>query len=73
MWTIYSRPHCSFCELAKIALLERSIEFKELGLTEEKDQQWFKEQGFKTVPQIFDADGNHVGGWEELRKKLKIS
>lgn len=68
MWTIYSRPHCSYCELAKILMTERGIKFREQGLLEEKDREWFKGQGYRTVPQIFDDADNHIGGYEELRK-----
>jgi glutaredoxin len=68
MWTIYSRPHCSYCELAKILMTERGIKFEERGLIEEQDREWFKGQGYKTVPQIFDDADNHIGGYEELRK-----
>jgi glutaredoxin 3 len=67
MYKIYSRPFCSFCELAKILMMERGIEFEEVGLSEDKDREWFKAQGYKTVPQIFDDEGNHIGGYEELR------
>ena len=68
MWKIYSRPHCSFCELAKIVMTERGIDYEDVGLTENKDREWFKSQGYKTVPQIFDSEGNHIGGYTELRK-----
>lgn len=47
--------------------MERGIEFEEVGLSEDKDREWFKAQGYKTVPQIFDDEGNHIGGYEELR------
>lgn len=67
MYKIYSQPSCSFCELAKILMMERGIEFEEVGLSEDKDREWFKAQGYKTVPQIFDDEGNHIGGYEELR------
>ena len=69
-WTIYTRPDCSFCELAKIIMTEQGIEFQENNLSEDKDRRWFKGQGFETVPQIFDAADNHVGGYEELKKLL---
>ncbi len=70
MWKIYSRPHCSYCELAKILMMSRGIKFEERGLLEEEDRQWFKSQGYKTVPQIFDDADNHIGGYDDLKKFL---
>ena len=71
MWKIYSKVgDCVYCELARGALTENNIEFMEIKLDTVEKRQSFKDDGFRTVPQIFDAEGNHIGGWEELRKKL---
>jgi glutaredoxin len=51
-------------------MMERGIKFEEQGLSEEEDRQWFKSQGYKTVPQIFDGSGAHIGGYDDLRKFL---
>ena len=70
MWKIYTYNNCSYCNLAKILMMEKDIKFKEIELITTEQKQSFKAEGFRTVPQIYDADGNHVGGYEELRKKL---
>jgi len=70
MYKIYSTLNCVYCELARSALNENNIEFMEIKLDTTEKKQSFKDEGFKTVPQIYDDEGNHIGGWNELRKKL---
>lgn len=39
------------------------------------DSKWlldlFKKSSIKTVPQIWDTEGNHIGGYTELKTLLK--
>lgn len=70
MYKIYSTLNCVYCELARSALNENNIEFMEIKLDTPEKKQSFKDEGFKTVPQIYDEKGMHIGGWNELRKKL---
>ena len=70
MYKVYSTLNCVYCELARAALNEKNIEFEDIKLDTDEKKQFFKEQGFRTVPQIYDDEDNHIGGWDELKKKL---
>jgi len=68
---VWSKDQCPFCVQAKSLLESRGIEYEERNVS----QDWTREQLFeavptaRTLPQIF-LDGEHVGGFTELRKKL---
>lgn len=71
-WSMYTQPRCSYCELAKIELTERNIPFFEIDITENAQAlAKLRLANLRTVPQIYDDEGNHIGGYTELRKKLK--
>ena len=70
MYKMYSTLNCVYCELARNALNNNNIEYMEIKLYTHEKKQSFKDEGFKTVPQIYDDEGNHIGGWNELQKKL---
>ena len=42
-----------------------------MNLITREQQQDFKALGFTTVPQVYDDEGNHIGGYNELAKKFK--
>ena len=72
MYKVYTRDGCSFCELSKIILLERGIDFEEVNRWEDSQgMQFMKDNNYKTVPQIFDSKGIHIGGYTDLREKFK--
>jgi len=68
---IWSKDQCPFCVQAKAVLESRGIEYEERNVSKD----WTREQLFeavptaRTLPQIF-LDGEYVGGFTELRKKL---
>ena len=68
---VWSKNQCPFCVQAKALLESRGIEYEERNVS----QDWTREQLFeavptaRTLPQIF-LDGEYVGGFTELRKKL---
>lgn len=68
---VWSKDQCPFCVQAKALLESRGIDYEERNVS----QDWTREQLFeavptaRTLPQIF-LDGEHVGGFTELRKKL---
>lgn len=68
---VWSKDQCPFCVQAKSLLESRGIEYEERNVS----QDWTREQLFeavptaRTLPQIF-LDGEYVGGFTELRKKL---
>ena len=77
MYTIYSKPNCSFCLQAK-QLLEMEklpFEYKQLGTHYSLDELMTLSPNARTFPQVFvvDENGNKelVGGYSELVEHLK--
>ncbi len=72
MITIYSKPNCTFCVQAEELCKAKGLKYTVLKL----DVDYTKEQlleacpvPVRSVPQIF-IDGEHVGGFTELKAKL---
>lgn len=72
---VYGKSNCKFCDEAK-SLLDRkglAFEYRDIS-TDNMAYAFVLDQGFKTVPQIFEVDGDyprHVGGFYDLRKELE--
>jgi|TARA_R110000868_G_scaffold348788_2_gene609963 glutaredoxin len=74
MYKVYGKAWCVYCDRAKTLLKNKGLEFIYFDI--EKDDQfrkWAQERsgGQTSVPIIFDGDDNHIGGFEELRNRLK--
>ncbi len=71
---IWSRYHCSYCDQAKALLRSKGIIFEEkkIGDGYTKEELLEAVPTARTVPQIF-LDGELVGGFNELKKKLTES
>ncbi len=71
---IWSRYHCSHCDQAKALLRSKGIIFEEkkIGDGYTKEELLEAVPTARTVPQIF-LDGELVGGFTELKKKLTES
>ena len=70
-YTVISRPNCSWCDKAMDLLYETGIEYQKVDIYEEM---WVKTLLLKTdlttVPQVFDTNGFHIGGYEELEMHI---
>ena len=70
---VWSKDSCPYCVQAKNLLASKNIEFEERNIM---SGTWTKEQLLeavptaKSLPQIF-LDEEYVGGFNELRNKLK--
>jgi len=71
---IWSRYHCPYCDQAKALLKSKGIMFEEkkIGDGYTKEELLEAVPTARTVPQIF-IDGELVGGFTELKKKLTES
>jgi len=71
---IWSRYHCPYCDQAKALLKSKGIMFEEkkIGYGYSKEELLEAVPTARTVPQIF-IDGELVGGFTELKKKLTES
>lgn len=68
MLTVYSKNHCPFCDMAKRYLDSHNILFREIDIEQDAEAlQFLRQQGLKTVPQIFmDSKIFVEGGWTGL-------
>lgn len=73
MYVILGTDNCKFCTKAKHLLREKRVGFTAYSLSSPSSK-WLltlmKEAGMTTVPQIWDNEGLHVGGYTELKERL---
>ena len=71
MYTIYSKPNCSFCLQAKQLLEQNKLEFeyKQLGTHYNLDELMTLSPDARTFPMIV-KDGEVVGGFNNLVEYL---
>ena len=73
MYVIITRDQCNFCDDAKALMKGNSIQYTEYNI-ESQSSRWLltliSMTGVRTVPQIFDSDGKHIGGYTELKEYL---
>ena len=76
MYTIYSKPNCSFCMQAKqlLEMEQLPFEYKQLGTHYNLDELMTLAPNAKSFPQIFvvDENGNKdlIGGFSDLVEYL---
>lgn len=69
-WKIYGKPNCQGCDQAKALLESKGLGYEYVDVMRTPSaQDLFREQGFRSVPQIF-KDGKHLGGFAELQSFL---
>ena len=72
MYKIYTQDRCGYCTVAKQLMFDKNIDFMEINIQyDEQAKDFMNEQGFKTVPQIYDDNENHIGGYENLLQIYK--
>ena len=73
MYVIVSRDQCEFCDKAKALLKEHHKQYIEYNV-QTVSSRWLVplllKAGLKTVPQVFDPSGKHIGGYEKLKEVL---
>lgn len=71
MYTVISRPNCTWCDKAMDLLYETGIDYESVDLTIDP---WVRTLLLKTdlttVPQVFDHNGILIGGYEELSQHI---
>jgi len=71
MFKVFTQEGCSYCELAKIILMENDISFEIINIKDNAQAlAVLRLKNLRTVPQIWDGD-LHIGGYEDLKKYLK--
>lgn len=70
MYTVYGKPNCTFCTQANQLLEQHGEAYRYVDVLQDTDAlTMLKENGFRTVPQIY-KDGMHIGGFTELHEIL---
>lgn len=80
MFTVYSKPACTFCEQSKALLTAKGLPYEVINLDVgqpkvegqnyiSRDDLLVKIPGARTMPQIM-KDGQLVGGFAELKKLI---
>ena len=71
MFKVFTQDGCSYCELAKITLMEKDKDFEVINIKDNAQAlAVLRLKNLRTVPQIWDGD-LHIGGYEDLKKYLK--
>ncbi len=71
--TVYTKDWCPYCVQVKNQLADMHITFNEINIDLDKDAKAFvKDQGFKTVPQIFHNGELFVEGGASGLAKLSL-
>ena len=69
---VYTKDNCEWCTLAKGLLSSRNISFTERKVEGKiSDEVIFGKNIYTTVPQIFENNGELIGGYTELWKLIK--
>lgn len=67
MFKMYGKEQCPYCVRAKELLASKGQEFEYIDVVAQPEAREFLVQnGFKTVPQIYDSAGEHIGGFDDL-------
>lgn len=71
-FVIWGQPNCLFCNMAKMLLKSKKLEYeyRELGVIHTKQDLDLLVPGVRSVPQIFFENGRHIGGYNELVEYL---
>ena len=73
MYVLVTRNQCNFCDLAKEILKGSGIMYVEYNV-QSGSSRWIldllKKAGYTTVPQVWDSQGNYIGGYTELKEAL---
>lgn len=68
---IFTGPNCDYCRAAKDLLAQNDLAFLERDISDPQVLEEFRKRlpRQKSIPQIF-VDGDHIGGYEDLRLRL---
>jgi len=73
MYVILGTTKCEFCNKAKTLLQKEGIGFMSYSV-DTVSSRWLltllKQAGMTTVPQIWDNEGRHVGGYTQLKERF---
>ncbi len=65
-YRIFTMERCIFCVRAKMLMNKHGIEFTEKHLRDDGLERFKDVTKLTTLPQIYDENDNHIGGYQEL-------
>jgi glutaredoxin len=73
MYVIITRDQCNFCDDAKVLMKGKGIQYVEYNIQSDSSK-WLlsllKRSSITTVPQVFNDNGTHIGGYTDLKEYL---
>lgn len=73
MYVVITRDQCNFCDAAKALLDGTNIQYTAYNISTSSSK-WLlyllKRSSITTVPQIFNSEGKHIGGYTELKEYI---
>ena len=73
MYVIITRDQCNFCDDAKVLMKGKGIQYVEYNIQSDSSR-WLlsllKRSSITTVPQVFNTEGTHIGGYTDLKEYL---
>lgn len=66
MYTVRTKPGCTYCTQAKELLKQKGLPFEEELYGNSMMIEEFVAEGFRTFPQIWDGD-HYIGGFDQLK------
>jgi glutaredoxin 3 len=73
MYVIITRDQCNFCDDAKALMKGKGIQYVEYNI-QSSSSKWLlyllKRSSITTVPQVFNTEGTHIGGYTDLKEYL---
>lgn len=71
-YRVYSKKGCIFCDAAMELMKEHNIEYEEIKIDNNpKALSFLRHNKFKTVPQIYDERGKHIGGYQDFKNLVE--
>ncbi len=70
-YRIFTMERCIFCVRAKMLMNKHGIEFDEKHLRDDSLERFKNVTKLNTLPQIYDGNDNHIGGYQELLAHLE--
>ena len=70
-YKVYSRDGCIFCDAAMDLLEKNNIKFEEIKIDNDAQSLAFlRLKNLRTVPQIWNENDEHIGGYTDLKAIL---
>ena len=71
MFTVWSMDDCNWCTRVCELLADKGIPFEKVQPPLPEMKAMMRIYGFTTLPQVFNEDGSHIGGYAETVAHLK--